>query len=67
MSRIWGSGPSDIWGIGGDTDSMRIYHFDGTAWSSAPHAATDMNDITGTSSGDVVLVGAAGTILTRRR
>ncbi len=33
LSGVWGSGPDDVWIVGGDDDAGEIWHFDGAAWS----------------------------------
>ncbi len=32
LSSVWGSGPDDVFIVGGQPDQAEIYHFDGTAW-----------------------------------
>lgn len=36
LSGVWGSGPDDIWMVGGQPGSAEIYHYDGAAWSPVP-------------------------------
>ena len=35
LSSVWGSGPDDIWIVGGTDEQAELYHFDGAAWSPA--------------------------------
>jgi hypothetical protein len=36
LSGVWGSGPDDIYIVGGDPVSGEIHHFDGDVWSEVP-------------------------------
>lgn len=33
LSAVWGSGPNDVFVVGGTPDRGEVYHFDGTEWS----------------------------------
>lgn len=35
LSGVWGSGPDDVWIVGGWMDEAQIFHFDGGDWSEA--------------------------------
>jgi hypothetical protein len=68
---IWGSGPTDIWTVGGDPAGFgpvpAIEHWDGAAWSPvAPPPEADgrmIYKVWGTASDDVWAVGEQGIIL----
>ncbi|HRX86965.1 MAG TPA: hypothetical protein P5572_18230, partial [Phycisphaerae bacterium] len=36
LSSVWGSGPDDVFVVGGTFDQAEIYHFDGTTWRTMP-------------------------------
>lgn len=69
---IWGSGPSDIWTVGGDInvshDGARLWHYDGSAWTEVAlpeqaAAKVAMYKVWGTGPSDAWIVGGEGTIL----
>ena len=68
---IWGSGPSDVWTVGGDPDGAgprpALLHWDGGGWTPAAvpaEAAGHMlYKVWGTAANDVWAVGDAGLIL----
>src|SRR6476659_1535743 len=33
---IWGSGPDDVWAVGGSFSKGTIVHWDGSSWSTVP-------------------------------
>lgn len=39
LSGVWGSGPEDVWIVGGREGQAEIYHFDGQNWSPAESPA----------------------------
>lgn len=36
LSGVWGSGPDDVWIVGGDDDAGEAWHFDGATWTESP-------------------------------
>lgn len=36
LSGVWGTGPDDVWIVGGTSEQGEIYHYDGTSWSPVP-------------------------------
>jgi hypothetical protein len=67
---IWGSAPDDVYVVGdlisGQTDTGRVYHFDGTAWSQITNigATARPEGIAGTAADDVwISLGKAGALL----
>lgn len=71
LAGVWGSSRSSVWVVGseevlqnGPTWQGRIWHYNGTAWSSAPIPTSGiLYGIWGSSSSDVWAVGGSGTIL----
>jgi len=67
----WGSGPSDVWSVGGDPLGLgpvpALLHWDGGAWTSvAPPAAADgkiLYKVWGAAANDVWAVGQGGLLL----
>jgi hypothetical protein len=56
LSSVWGSGPSDVWAVGGG--SGFFMHWDGTAWSSVGGGnVSAASGVWGSSSNDVWAVG----------
>ena len=52
MQSIWGTGPTDVWAVGGGGAS--ILHYDGTQWSEADvNPPGRLNGVWGTSATDV--------------
>lgn len=33
LSAVWGSGPDDVFAVGGTAEGGEVYHFDGASWS----------------------------------
>lgn len=33
VSGVWGSGPDDVWAVGGNEDGATVFHWDGSAWT----------------------------------
>lgn len=69
---IWGSGPDDVYAVGGRPDSggnaARVWHYDGDAWSALelPAGAASqaaMYKVWGTAADDVWVCGMAGVLL----
>lgn len=61
LNAVWGSGPSDVWAVGG---FGTIRHFDGTAWQIVDSpTADDLNAVWGSGPNDVWAAGDYGTIL----
>ncbi len=68
---VWGTGPSDVWTVGGDPDGVgprpALLHWDGGAWTpfAVPAEAADkmIFKVFGSSSDDVWAVGEQGLIL----
>jgi len=61
ISGVWGSGPSDVFAVGGTPDASTIYHYDGAAWS--PMDAPDVPLLVwvfGFGPDDVYAVGVDG-------
>ena len=65
LSSVWGSGPSDVFMVGGTENQAEIYHFDGEAWSPMP----DIPDVSllvwvfGFGPNDVFAVGLDGAMV----
>ncbi len=61
IKRMWGSGPNDIWGVGGfGKFDPNLVHWDGTSWSTvASGVKEDLNAIWGSGPSDVWAVGYA--------
>jgi hypothetical protein len=73
ISALWGSGPNDVWAVGGATKkdplgaevkSGLILHWDGITWT-AVESGTEhyLNDIAGSGPSDIWIVGSDGTVL----
>ena len=61
LSGIWGSGPNDIWAVGG------VVHWNGSAWAAVSSGTTrGMSGIWGSGPDDLWAVGDGGTILRHR-
>jgi hypothetical protein len=61
LSGVWGSGPNDVFVVGGDQDGAEIYHYDGGGWS--PMAAPTLPLLVwvfGFGPDDVYTVGTKG-------
>lgn len=61
LSGVWGSGPDDVWMVGGDAGSATIVHGDGAAWSEVP--APDVGLLVwvfGFGPDDAIAVGVGG-------
>ncbi len=56
LSRMWASGPSDIYAVG----SGGVWHFNGTSWGPSSTVSTYGIDVTGRSASDVYVGGDAG-------
>jgi len=62
LSGVWGSGPDDVWVVGGDDDAGEAWHFDGGSWSevSLPEGTPLLVWVHGFSATDVLAVGLDG-------
>jgi hypothetical protein len=61
VNGLWGSGPNDMWAVGG---GGTIVHWNGSAWSTSSSGTADtLVALWGTGPCDVWAVGAGGTIL----
>lgn len=65
LSGVWGSGPDDVFMVGGDGDAAAIFHWDGADWSAmdAPDGAPLMVWAYGFGADDVWAVGLDGVAL----
>lgn len=65
LSSVWGSGPSDVFVVGGTAPQAEIYHYDGTDWQemNVPTGAFALVWVFGFGPNDVYAVGLAGTVL----
>jgi hypothetical protein len=63
---VWGSGPSDVWAVGGSLASHTgtILRWNGSAWSTAPSGATPvLAGVWGSGPSDVWAVGDRGAVV----
>lgn len=61
LSGVWGSGPDDVWMVGGDDTSAEIWHYDGAAWTEVPAPAVGLLVwVYGFGPDDVYAVGVGG-------
>jgi hypothetical protein len=61
IMAIWGTGPKDVFAVGGDGT---ILHYDGAAWSAMDSGTSvQLLDVMGSGPNDVWAVGANGTAL----
>ncbi|MCA9617540.1 MAG: hypothetical protein KC731_00875 [Myxococcales bacterium] len=65
LSGVWGSGPDDVFIVGGSDDGGEIYHYDGTSWSpmTLPAGTPLMVWSYGFGPSDVYSVGLEGAML----
>ena len=65
LHGVWGSGPNDVWAVGGDGNGDGItLHWDGTAWTAVSSGTMyDLIRVWGSGANDVWAVGDVGTIL----
>ncbi len=64
-SGVWGTGPDDVWIVGGDADGGATRHYDGSAWSDVPVPSGTglLVWVYGFASDDVYAVGRAGALV----
>ena len=61
---VWGSGPNDVWAVGGQSDRSLVMHGDGSSWTPVAVSGTSvLFSVYGFSSSDVYAVGEGGLIL----
>jgi hypothetical protein len=61
---VWGSGPDDVWAVGGQVDSPLVLHGDGARWTPVGVEGNSLLwSVYGFSATDVYAVGEAGLIL----
>src|SRR5204863_422277 len=61
---LWGSGPPDVFAVGGVAGAGSIVHYDGTSWTTQPHdAGTTLLGVGVSGPTDAFAVGDGGTIL----
>lgn len=62
LSSVWGSGPEDVFVVGGDDDRGTAFHFDGSTWSSMmiPEGVPLLVWVYGFGPDDVFAVGVEG-------
>lgn len=65
MSGVWGTGPDDVWVVGGSPDAAAIFHHDGTDWTeeAVPAGVPLLVWVYGFASDDVWSVGTEGKIV----
>ncbi len=66
LSGVWGSGPDDVYIVGGDENGARAFHYDGATWSEIeglPEGAALLVWAFGFGPDDVWFVGEEGTAL----
>ena len=70
LHAVWGSGPNDVWAVGGTYDANfndltgTIVHWDGSTWQSVDSGTNNvLNGVWGTGPNDVWAVGDSATIL----
>lgn len=64
LSGVWGSGPDDVWMVGGQVEAAEIYHFDGSAWSPVEAPAVPLLVwVYGFGPDDVWAVGTEGGVV----
>jgi hypothetical protein len=70
FTGVWSDGPTDVWAVGtrqsstSSSENGFVFHWNGCAWASVPIASTaGFNDVWGTSTHDIWIVGSGGTSL----
>lgn len=64
LTGVWGSGPDDVFVVGGAGEDGEIYRFDGTTWAGmAIPIRAPLQGVFGFASNDVFAVGDGGTVL----
>lgn len=64
LAEVWGSGPNDIYVVGGKYQESILLHYDGSSWT-VMHITTtsQLYGVWGTGSDNIYAVGSGGTIL----
>lgn len=63
ISSLWGSGPTDVYAIVGESAGLpRAVHFDGTSWTTIAAVTGRLRSVWGSAANDVWIVGGAGTV-----
>lgn len=66
LSGVWGSGPSDVWVVGGSPGVAEVMHHDGEAWSPVEVPAGDLLVwVYGFGPDDIWAVGQSGSVVHR--
>lgn len=61
---VWGSGPHDVWAVGGQADRSLVLHGDGSSWTPvAVSTGVMLNNTYGFSATDVYAVGEHGLVM----
>jgi photosystem II stability/assembly factor-like uncharacterized protein len=61
---VWGSGPNDVWAVGGQADRSLVLHGDGTSWTPFDISSRSLLfSVYGFSATDVYAVGERGLIV----
>lgn len=60
---IWGTGPHDVWAVGGTTDRGLVLHSDGSGWTRSGVAGAILYTVYGFTESNVYAVGDGGLIL----
>lgn len=65
LSGVWGTGPDDVWVVGGSDAGGEIHHFDGATWSEAalPAGVSLLAWAWGFGPDDVYAVGLDGSVV----
>lgn len=65
LSAVWGSGPEDVFIVGGDEERGEIYHYDGAEWApmDVPDGVAFLVWVYGFGPDDVYAVGEEGSVV----
>lgn len=61
--RLWGSGPKNLYAVGGQQGHGEILHYDGSGWTVAYTGPQALRDISGTGPDNILAVGRDGMVL----